>query len=127
VNGLPSVNGLPAMNADDSARMRDLLASDRTLLAWIRTAISFAGLGFAVARFGRTPSTIQASVDLGIAMSVVGALFALVGLAEYQGILVKEKPPPGAPVPARWPAAVAAVCCGLACVCLAVYLAASGG
>ena len=36
------------MNADDSARMRDLLASNRTMLAWIRTSLSFAGLGFVV-------------------------------------------------------------------------------
>ncbi|MDX6392246.1 MAG: hypothetical protein QOJ73_3309 [Streptosporangiaceae bacterium] len=32
------------VNPDDSARMRDLLASNRTLPAWDRTAISFAGL-----------------------------------------------------------------------------------
>jgi hypothetical protein len=40
------------VHPEDSARMRDLLASNRTLLAWVRTAISFAGLGFVVARFG---------------------------------------------------------------------------
>jgi uncharacterized membrane protein YidH (DUF202 family) len=28
------------------------LANDRTLLAWVRTAIALAGLGFVVARFG---------------------------------------------------------------------------
>ena len=35
------------MDAEDSARVRDLLASNRTLLAWVRTALSFAALGFA--------------------------------------------------------------------------------
>ena len=35
------------MNADDSARLRDSLANNRTLLAYIRTALAFAGLGFA--------------------------------------------------------------------------------
>jgi uncharacterized membrane protein YidH (DUF202 family) len=47
------------VSADDSARMRDLLASNRTMLAWIRTALSFAGLGFVVAKFGRTPGMIR--------------------------------------------------------------------
>lgn len=35
------------MDAEDSARMRDLMAGSRTLLAWIRTAVSFTGLGCA--------------------------------------------------------------------------------
>jgi Domain of unknown function (DUF202) len=47
----------PPMNADDSAKLRDLLANNRTLLAYIRTALSFAGLGFAVAKFGLNPKT----------------------------------------------------------------------
>ena len=42
------------MNADDAAKLRDLLANNRTLLAYIRTVLSFAGLGFAVAKFGLT-------------------------------------------------------------------------
>jgi uncharacterized membrane protein YidH (DUF202 family) len=46
------------VSPEDSARMRDLLASNRTLLAWIRTSLSFAGLGFVVARFGRTQGAI---------------------------------------------------------------------
>jgi len=45
------------MNTDDKARLRDLLANDNSLLAYIRTAVSFAGLGFAVAKFGLNPRT----------------------------------------------------------------------
>jgi uncharacterized membrane protein YidH (DUF202 family) len=45
------------MNADDGAKLRDLLANNRTLLAYIRTVLSFARLGFAVAKFGLTPKT----------------------------------------------------------------------
>ena len=37
------------MDGDQSGLLRDILASHRTLLAYIRTALSFAGLGFAVA------------------------------------------------------------------------------
>jgi len=45
------------MNTDDKARLRDLLANNNALLAYIRTAVSFAGLGFAVAKFGLNPRT----------------------------------------------------------------------
>jgi putative membrane protein len=43
------------MNPPDSnptTRAREHLANERTLLAWIRTAIALIGLGFVVARFG---------------------------------------------------------------------------
>lgn len=113
------------MNADDSARMRDLLASNRTLLAWIRTTVAFAGLGFVVAKFGRSPNMIRAAGYLGIFTVLVGLLLTITGFAEHRSTLAKEKPPPGAPVPSRWPAVTAAVSCALVCVLLAVCLAVS--
>jgi putative membrane protein len=36
----------------EPTRVREHLANERTLLAWVRTAIAFMGLGFVVARFG---------------------------------------------------------------------------
>ena len=36
----------------ESTRAREHLANERTLLAWVRTAIGLMGLGFVVARFG---------------------------------------------------------------------------
>lgn len=38
--------------ANRETRARDHLANERTLLAWVRTAIALMGLGFVVARFG---------------------------------------------------------------------------
>jgi inner membrane protein YidH len=36
----------------EPTRTREHLANERTLLAWVRTAIALMGLGFVVARFG---------------------------------------------------------------------------
>lgn len=124
------------MNPDDSARMRDLLASNRTLLAWNRTAISFAGLGFVVAKFGlfvrslkpqsgepTSPVLVHLSGYLGIFMVLVALALTAIGFAQHNSIVRQEQAPPGAPQPARWPAVVATASCALACALLAVYLA----
>jgi len=113
------------VNADDSARTRDLLASNRTLLAWIRTALSFAGLGFVVAKFGRTAGMIHLAGYLGILLVLIGLAFTIMGYAQHRATQITETPPPGAPVPTRWPAVAAAGCCVLACALLAAYLAVS--
>lgn len=42
----------PEPTAQETARAREHLANERTLLAWIRTAIALMGMGFVVARFG---------------------------------------------------------------------------
>ena len=113
------------MNSDDSARMRDLLASNRTMLAWIRTSLSFAGLGFVVAKFGRTPYMIHFSGALGIFLALVGLLFTIIGYAQHHATWIIEKPPPGGPEPIRWPTLTAAVCCAVTCALIAAYLAVS--
>jgi putative membrane protein len=115
------------VNADDSARMRDLLASHRTLLAWIRTAISFAGLGFVVAKFGRTEAMIHQAGALGIFLVLVGLLLTILGFIQHHITLQREEAPPGAPVPSEWPSVTAMVICALSCLLLAVYLAATAG
>jgi putative membrane protein len=111
------------VNADDSARMRDLLASNRTMLAWIRTALSFAGLGFVVAKFGRSRGMIHLAGGVGIFLVLVGLLLTILGYVQHREVLISEAAPPGAPVPLRWPAVTAAACCALSCAVLAVYLA----
>jgi putative membrane protein len=113
------------VNADDSARMRDLLASNRTMLAWIRTALSFAGLGFVVAKFGRTRGMIHLAGGVGIFLVLIGLLLTILGYTQHRDVLIREKAPLGAPVPLRWPALTAAACCALSCALLAAYLAVS--
>jgi putative membrane protein len=113
------------VNADDSARMRDLLASNRTMLAWIRTALSFAGLGFVVAKFGRSRGMIHLAGGVGIFLVLIGLLLTILGYVQHREVLISEAAPAGAPVPLRWPAVTAAACCAVSCAVLAVYLAVS--
>jgi inner membrane protein YidH len=124
------------MNAEDSARMRDLLASNRTLLAWVRTAVSLAGLGFVVARFGlfldslkpvagrpANAGLVHFSGYLGFFLAVAAVLLTIVGFIQHQSVVAQEAPQPDSPQPLRWPTVVATVTCALACATLAVYLA----
>jgi putative membrane protein len=124
------------MNAEDSARMRDLLASNRTLLAWIRTAVSLAGLGFVVARFGlfldslkpaagrpADPAVANFSGYLGISLAIVGLLLTVLGFIQHQSVIAQEAPQPDSPQPLQWPAMLATAICALTCAALAVYLA----
>jgi len=110
------------VTAEDSARVRDLLASHRTLLAWVRTAMAFAGLGFAVARFGLKPDEVRLSVYLGIVMVAVAMLMMVIGYLQHRKLLTEEMAPPGAPAPPRWPGVAVTACCLLACIALIPYL-----
>jgi uncharacterized protein (DUF302 family)/uncharacterized membrane protein YidH (DUF202 family) len=47
-----------------TADLRDYLAAERTVLAWIRTALSLMGFGFVVARFGLFLQELQVSQRL---------------------------------------------------------------
>jgi len=109
--------------ADDSAKRRDLLANDRTLLAYIRTALSFAGLGFAVAKFGLTKTHV--SGYLGTFMVLVGLLVIVIGFVQHAGVVRQVGAPSDMPATARATHVAAAVGCVLVCALLAVYLAAN--
>src|SRR5258707_4571394 len=52
--------------------------------------------------------------SLGIFMTLVGLTLTIMGYVRHRTTLTRGKPPPGAPVPPRWPAVGAAVCCALA-------------
>jgi putative membrane protein len=113
------------MNSEDSARVRDLLASNRTLLAWLRTAMAFDGMGFAVARFSPGSKPVLAAGLLGIAMVAIGMLMTLAGLWQHESIIRQEHAGPQVPQPMRWPASAAAASCAVACLFLIAYLAAT--
>lgn len=94
------------MNTDP----RIFFASERTLLAWVRTGIAIIGLGFVVARFGlflrllasqgQAPdfaADSTASAMLGVAFVILGSasiLGAAIEHSRFVGCLCAEELPP---------------------------------
>ena len=62
---------------------RDHLANERTLLAWIRTAITVVGLGFIVDRLAAQGQATPIETWAGIALVLFGAVLAMVGGYTY--------------------------------------------
>jgi putative membrane protein len=113
------------MTPDDPARLRNLLANDRTLLAYIRTALSFAGIGFAVAKFGLNPKMTHLAGYLGTFMVLVGLLVILIGFAQHRAVVSRLGLASAAPAGTRAAHIAAAGGCALVCALLAIYLAAN--
>ena len=109
-------------NVDDPTRLRNLLANDRTLLAYIRTALSFAGIGFAVAKFG-LPKMTHLAGYLGTFMVLVGLLVSLIGFAEHRAVVRQVGMASAVPATMRVTHIAAAGSCVLVCALLAIYLA----
>jgi putative membrane protein len=59
--------------------VRDHLANERTLLAWIRTSLTIVGLGFIVDRLALEGIAGRPEALLGIALVIVGGLVGLAG------------------------------------------------
>ena len=80
----------------------DLLANNRTMLAYIRTSLAVAGFGFAVAKFGLNAKT-HVSGYPGTLTVLVGLLVAIIGFVLHRAVLNEIGPPPGASVSSRDP------------------------
>jgi putative membrane protein len=111
--------------------VRQQLAADRTLLAWLRTAIALAALGFVVARFTlflhetQRAATSEAARFTGVGLVVGAALVVVVGLLQHRqvtALLARD----GDLLPApRWPALAGAILALLAIAAVGIYLAAN--
>lgn len=113
---------------------RDLLANERTLLAWVRTSVAMMGLGFVVARFGlllrelagakarQVPSGV--SSGFGVALILCGALLLALATIRYRQVaddILHER--------VRWDPRLGYLLTGLlalAGILLAVYLLLTG-
>ncbi|MEN8692150.1 MAG: DUF202 domain-containing protein [Desulfobacterales bacterium] len=84
---------------NELAKERNREASDRTLMAWIRTSISLFGFGFAIAKSyeyieadymeetGRALDALHTPVIFGISFIVLGMLGIFTGVIQYGRIL----------------------------------------
>ena len=63
----------PAQSHREPAAVRDHLANERTMLAWVRTAITIVGLGFLVGRF------LVDGGESGVWATALAALLVLAG------------------------------------------------
>jgi len=84
---------------NELAKERNRAAYDRTLMAWIRTAISLIGFGFAIAtsyeyihmetleRTGRFLDVIHAPLWFGISFIILGMLCILGGVIQHVKVL----------------------------------------
>lgn len=120
----------------ESTKAREHLANERTLLAWVRTAIALMGLGFVVARFGLFLREISATggVTVGPESAYSGPIGILLVLAGIVAMVVstvrffqaRRQIEAGAFVPEAYPEIVVVVVTLVAGGALVLYLAASG-
>ena len=107
---------LPAAGLDPDARF--LLANERTLLAWRRTALTLQAGGIGLLQFG---IQVRARAPIGVSLLLLGAAAGMVGWRRYRDAdraLRAGRLPPQGGAPELMALAVAA----LASVLAAAYL-----
>jgi putative membrane protein len=63
--------------------VREHLANERTLLAWVRTGVSLISFGLVVERLGTQTDSTGFSGVFGIALAVLGCLALVMGTARF--------------------------------------------
>jgi putative membrane protein len=89
----------PRSQADLDVDARFLLANERTLLAWIRTSLTFVVAGFAVQQFA---TNLQSREVVALVLMLLGGVSAASGTARY---LASDRALRAGRLPAvgRWP------------------------
>jgi uncharacterized membrane protein YidH (DUF202 family) len=82
-------------SADSSNAQRDHLANVRTMLSWVRTAVTIMGLGFVVAKFGLVLDElpghhhtlgIHLAAAIGVSLVVAAAAILAVAVVEFVAV-----------------------------------------
>lgn len=119
----------------ESTRAREHLANERTLLAWVRTAIALMGLGFVVARFGlflrqlaveRAAPAEPAHVSAVIGAALVGASVLITAMSTVRFFRARAQIERGSFEPEALTEVVVVAVTVLAGLALLGYLAATG-
>jgi putative membrane protein len=91
----------PTNIANELARERNREAADRTLMAWIRTALSLIGFGFGIGKLSdyvhaaglRTPLDAHSALIFGASFIVLGILGLLAAIVQHVRILKRLSQP----------------------------------
>lgn len=73
------------------ARDRTRQAADRTLMAWIRTAISLIGFGFTIGALGEALQIYDRRLDPERTMRIFGFAFLAVGVLGLVGAIIQHR------------------------------------
>ena len=76
----------------DLARERSRAAADRTLMAWIRTALALIGFGFTIAKLGDFVETRHPDIRLDPvrSMTIFGGVFLLLGVVSLVAAVIQH-------------------------------------
>jgi putative membrane protein len=80
--------------ADAQTRTRDLLANERTFLAWVRTGATVMVLGLAIAKFGDAGNRALAAGALLVAVGALGVLEGLRRQRRVEHAIESDRPMP---------------------------------